>query len=342
VALNIGASSTQLTLLNNSRRNNEGLGRATERLATGLRINRGSDDPAGLIGAEQLRGDLVDISAQTRINSTLQMQTNIQQQGRQIASNVLIEMRGLAVEAANLSASQEQTSAIQTQFDQSLDSLDTLGAISGFSVPAELETLRSGGDNSIEGGNAADAIEVLDEQLATINKASAAAGAYQKYTLDIDQRLAEDKAVVTAQALSLQEDADYAQETSNLIKSKILNEASIKTIALAQRYSVKEPVCCSTRCCRPQLQLSEDLRRQPRCRSPLRGHVGTNPIRQADDSLRGPTQQQPRDDRRAARVASADAVGLWDGGKHGDFALGPFAVAKQHRSPGAARQREQL
>ncbi len=235
MALNIGATGIQLTLLNNNRRTSEGLGRATERLATGLRINRGSDDPAGLIGAEQLRGDLIDLGAQTRINSTLQLQTNVQQQGRQIASDVLIEVRGQIVEASNLSASEEQTEAIQQQIDLSLDALDTLGSISGFTLPAELETLRTGGSNSIVDGNTAEAIELIDEQLSTINQASAAAGAYQKYTLDVDQRLAEDKAVATAQALSLQEDADYAQETSNLIKSEILSEASIKTIALAQR-----------------------------------------------------------------------------------------------------------
>ncbi len=234
MGLNIGATSVQLTLLNNNRRTNEGLGRATERLATGKRINRGSDDPAGLIGAEQLRGDLVDLRAQTRVNSALQLQTNVQQRGRQIASDVLIEVRGLIVEAGNLSSSGEQRQAIQQQIDSSLDALDALGPITGFAIPTELGALRTGGSNNVVAGGAAEAIEVLDEQLSTIHQASAAAGAYQKYTLDVNQRLAEDKAVETARALSLQEDADFAQETSNLVKYQILNEASIKTIALSQ------------------------------------------------------------------------------------------------------------
>lgn len=235
MGLNIGASSVQLTLLNNNKRINRDLGRATERLATGKRINRGSDDPAGLIGAAQLRSELVDLNAQTRVNSTLQLQTNTQQRGRQIASDVLIEVRGLIVEAANLSASDEQQQAIQQQIDSSLDALDTLGSLTGFALPAELESLRTGGSNNVVDGQAAEAIEVLDEQLSTINQASAAAGAYQKYTLDVNQRLAEDKAVAIAEALSLQEDANFAQETSNLIKNQILNEASIKTIALNQK-----------------------------------------------------------------------------------------------------------
>lgn len=235
MGLNIGASSVQLSLLNNNRRINEELGRVTERLATGRRINRGSDDPAGLIGAESLRGDLVDLNAQMRVNSALQLQTNIRQMGRQIASDVLIEVRGLIVEASNLSSSDEQRQAIQQQIDASLDALDLLGSTSGFALPAELESLRSSGSNNIVDGQAAEAFKVLEEQLSTIHRASAAAGAYQKYTLDVNQRLAEDKAVAIAQALSLQEDADYAQESSNLIKNLILTEASIKTIALHQK-----------------------------------------------------------------------------------------------------------
>ena len=35
--------------------NNKGLGQSLERLSTGLRINRGKDDPAGLIASESLR-----------------------------------------------------------------------------------------------------------------------------------------------------------------------------------------------------------------------------------------------------------------------------------------------
>lgn len=234
MALNIGTTSVVLTLLNNHQRTNNNLAVTTERLATGRRINRGTDDPAGLIAAEQLRGDLVDINAQIRVNSSLQLQTNIQQQGRQIASDVLIDVRGLIVEAANLSSSDEQRQAIQQQIDSSLDSLDTLGATTGFSLPAELRSLGSSGANNVVSGDPGAAIEVLDEQLSSIHQASAAAGAYQRYTLDVNRRLAEDKAVATAQALSLQEDADFARESSNLVRSKILNEASIQTIALAQ------------------------------------------------------------------------------------------------------------
>src|SRR5204862_1814867 len=37
------------------RKNNDSLGTSLERLSTGLRINKGADDPAGLIASENLR-----------------------------------------------------------------------------------------------------------------------------------------------------------------------------------------------------------------------------------------------------------------------------------------------
>jgi hypothetical protein len=55
MALSIGFSGVQLTLLKNNQQANRFTNRATERLTTGLRLNRASDDPAGLIGAKQLR-----------------------------------------------------------------------------------------------------------------------------------------------------------------------------------------------------------------------------------------------------------------------------------------------
>ncbi|MEX0884969.1 MAG: flagellin, partial [Phycisphaeraceae bacterium] len=42
---------------------NQALNQSLERLSTGLRINRGADDPAGLIASENLRSEKVSIDA---------------------------------------------------------------------------------------------------------------------------------------------------------------------------------------------------------------------------------------------------------------------------------------
>ncbi len=235
MGLSIGATGVQVALFNNNQRTNDITKRATERLATGKRINSGRDDPAGLIGAEQLRGELIESKAQERSASTQRSQLRVQQSGRQIATGVLQDIRGQLVQASGSLFSDEQRQATQEQIDSALDALDRLGATTGFALPSRLQNLRSGEVSNVVDGDTAAAVALLDEQLSTITKASAAAGAYQRYTLDVDQRLAEDRAVATAAALSQQEDAAFAEETSNLIKSQILNESSIRTMAMSQR-----------------------------------------------------------------------------------------------------------
>ena len=228
MGLSIGASGIQKNLLNNNSRANDRINQATERLSTGKRINSGRDDPAGLIGAEQLRGDLIEISARARSANAERSQLHVQQSGRQNATGVLQELRGAILGVSGSLSSPEQRAATQQQIDAALDAIERLSATTGFELPAELQALRVGGDANITDGDTAAAVEVLDEQLATIVQASAAAGAYEKYTLDVNQRIAEDQAVVTAEALSQLEDANFAEEASNLIKGKILEEASIR------------------------------------------------------------------------------------------------------------------
>jgi flagellin-like hook-associated protein FlgL len=235
MGLRIGSSGAQLTLLNNNAQANRLTNQATERLATGLRINRASDDPAGLIGAEQLRGDLVKISAEQKVVNARQRHADIQQSGRQIASGVLYDLRGLFVEAADSTISAEQRAAIQLQVDSSLDSLDRLGETTGFALSESIEALRAGGSASASDGEPAAGVELLEQQLSSVNLASAAAGAYEKYTLDVDRQLAEARAVATASSLSQIADADYARESSNLVAGQILTEVSLKTMVLSQQ-----------------------------------------------------------------------------------------------------------
>jgi flagellin len=235
MGLSIAASRDQTSFLNNLQRSGSLIDQATERLATGQQINQGSDDPAGLIGAEHLTRDLVDLEAQTRTIRAARSQVHIGQSGRQIATAALHDIRGQIIEAGSDTTSPEQRQALQQQIDASLDAMDRLGATTGFSIPVALQNLRSGGTANVMDGDVAAAVDLVDEQLTKINQARAAAGAYERYTLDIDQRLAEDQQVLEATARSQLEDADYAQEASNLITGQILNEASMKTLILSQQ-----------------------------------------------------------------------------------------------------------
>ena len=75
-----------------------------ERLATGLRINRGADDPAGLIVSENLRAE---VSALDQAINNSQRAINIistTEGALNEVSALLIDIQGLIVEAANTGA----------------------------------------------------------------------------------------------------------------------------------------------------------------------------------------------------------------------------------------------
>ncbi len=103
------------------------------RLSTGLRINTGKDDPAGLIASEALRSDI------TSINKSL---SNTQRASQIIStadsalgqvSSLLNDIRGLVTEAANKGAlSDEEIAANQLQIDSSLDAINRIAQTTTF------------------------------------------------------------------------------------------------------------------------------------------------------------------------------------------------------------------
>ena len=106
---------------------------ALTRLSTGLRINVGRDDPAGLIASEILRSDIV---------STQKAITNSERANQMIAtadsalgqiSLLLHDIRGLVEEAANAGAmSDEQIAANQLQIDAALQSINRVAQTTKF------------------------------------------------------------------------------------------------------------------------------------------------------------------------------------------------------------------
>lgn len=240
MVLRVASNGIQSLLLRNVSQANQSVNRATERLSTGLRINRASDDPAGMIAVEKLRSDLLDIDARSRVNNALRSQSRIDQSGLRATSRVLQELRGLAVQASGNTNSTEQRNAIQTQVDASLGVLQRIASANGTTFPSALINLRTGGSANLADGDVAEAVEILDQQLSDNNASRLAAGVYEKYSLDVDQRLSEAQAEAIASSLSTIQDADYARESSNLVIGRILAEASIKTLVLAQRIQMEQ------------------------------------------------------------------------------------------------------
>ena len=74
---------------------NMDLSKTLGRLSTGLRINRGADDPAGLIASENLRAEKTAINAAMTNAERAEQVVNVAEGGLQEISNMLVEMQGL-------------------------------------------------------------------------------------------------------------------------------------------------------------------------------------------------------------------------------------------------------
>lgn len=120
-----------------------------QRLSSGLRINRGADDPAGLIASERLRSE---------IGAVNQAISNTQRAGTIIATtegaldevaNLLNDIQNLVVESANTGGlSEQEISANQLQIDSAIASITRVANATTFAgrylLNGSLDYLTSG------------------------------------------------------------------------------------------------------------------------------------------------------------------------------------------------------
>lgn len=114
-------------------RNQASLQQALTRLSTGLRINSGKDDPAGMIAAEILHNNIVAVQkAITNTQNGSQMIATTDSALGSVGS-LLHDIRALVTEAANTAVmSDEQISANQIQVDSALEAINRIAQVTKF------------------------------------------------------------------------------------------------------------------------------------------------------------------------------------------------------------------
>lgn len=113
--------------------NNQSLNKSLERLSTGLAINRGADNPAGLIASEKLRSEKASISAAISNAERADQVANIAEGGLQEVSSLLLELQSLVTETANKAGlSREEKEANQLQIDSILQTIDRISTTTSF------------------------------------------------------------------------------------------------------------------------------------------------------------------------------------------------------------------
>jgi flagellin len=102
---------------------------ALERLSTGLRINAGRDDPAGLIASETMRAEMSAVkAAQTNISRASNV-VAVAESGLSEISNLLNDLESLVDLSANETGlSDEERSANQAEIDMILQSINRIAS----------------------------------------------------------------------------------------------------------------------------------------------------------------------------------------------------------------------
>ena len=112
---------------------NKGMAQSLQRLSTGYRINRGADDPAGLIASENLRAEKSAINSAITNSQRADQVVNVAEGGLQEVSIMLVELQGLVGATANeAGVSQEERDANQLQIDSILQTIDRIANATSF------------------------------------------------------------------------------------------------------------------------------------------------------------------------------------------------------------------
>ena len=112
---------------------NKALNTSLERLSTGLRINRGADDPAGLIASENLRSQKVSITSAIDNAERAEQVVNIAEGGLGEINSLLLEVQSLVGASANEAGiSEAEKQANQLEIDSIVQTIDRIASTTSF------------------------------------------------------------------------------------------------------------------------------------------------------------------------------------------------------------------
>ena len=248
-------------------RNDRSMSAAMERLSTGLRINSAKDDSAGQAIAMRLQGEISGLAVASRNASDGQALIDTAEGALRESHNMLIRMRELAVQAQNGTLQDADKEALGLEFDALEAEVTRIsdnttwagikmlsgstGGAGSFNVSFRVGT----SDNithailnmaataiGLVAANTvahANTITNLDTAIANVSKERAKLGAVSNRLDSTVTNLDQIRVNLTASKGRI-EDADFAQETGNLAKGQILQQAA--TAMLAQANASKQTV----------------------------------------------------------------------------------------------------
>lgn len=259
------SSQPALVALDGLRSANRDSARASERLATGLRVNRAADDPAGIGRAATLKAEIGSFEVVKKsLNKNLSELTAVSD-GLNSITDYLVQMRTIALAAAS-----ESSDTVRATFDDALQELKT-GiseivnnvkfngvAVLGTGAAQTIQTGIAAGDtktvtiasvsastlsiNATSANTVAAAglaITSLETAINTVANGLAKVGGIQK-SLEFSVDFADSNILAKSSQFGDIMNADIAQEATNLAAARIRQDSA--TAVLAQANSMNRNI----------------------------------------------------------------------------------------------------
>ena len=267
----INTNILSMTAQSNLNRTQSSLATSVERLSSGLRINSAMDDPAGLAISTRMGSQVSGMQVAMRNANDAISLSQVADGTLGTVTNMLQQMRDLAVQASNQTNGSSDLANLNTEFtslateinrelvNTTFNGLNILGSNAGTGVyqvganaadTISVTTSNMATNSSITAvtttaatiltnGSASSMISTIDTALSAINTERAKYGATEAEFQGVIANL---QIGVTNQsaAQSRIRDADYAQETANLTRAQILQQAG--TAMLAQANALPQSV----------------------------------------------------------------------------------------------------
>jgi flagellin len=112
--------------------NNDRLASSVERIASGIRVNRGADDAAGLAISESLRSDIRALRQAVRNGNDGIALINVTEGALNEQAGILIRLRELASQAATGTVGSTERQTIQLEFTALRNEIDRIAATTSF------------------------------------------------------------------------------------------------------------------------------------------------------------------------------------------------------------------
>ena len=269
MAMTINTNIMSLNAQRNASLSGGQMATSLQRLSSGLRVNSAKDDAAGLAIAERMNTQVRGMNVAIRNANDGISLAQVAEGGLATMADILQRMRELTVQSVNSTNQSGDVAALNQEYGQLRDeitrtlssvqfngtslftstadfnfqvgansgqTISLLGSEMNISTATSLTDITTGGNSGLVADNSANASALagIDAALQTINSTRATLGAVQSRfdnTISFLKTAVENQASARGRIM----DADFAQETSNLSRTQILQQAGTAMIAQANQ-----------------------------------------------------------------------------------------------------------